>query len=169
MKKLLCIFLVLSCLLSLTACVQQDEHPEPTVTVYYRRASLTYGAADSVIASTQLKSSGREGDHAYLIRKYLASTPDEAFVSPFPKGVTLISFKLEGLTAKVVLSNEIADLTGMNLTIALTCLTQTVMSLTTCEEVIISANTRLIDGQNFITLSKDSYLLVDDTQQTPNE
>ena len=168
MKKLLCIFLILSCLLCLSACAQQEENPEPTVTVYYKRSVLTYGAEDSVIAATQLKTSGRENDTDYLIRKYLASTPDENFESPFPKDVTLISLKLEGLTAKVVLSNELATLTGMHLTIALTCLTQTVMSLTGCEEVIISANTQRIDGQNFITLSRDSYLLVDSSEDIQN-
>ena len=151
---------------SLAACKETEENPEPSVTVYYKRAVPTYGEADSVIAATQLLSSGREDDIAYLIRKYLASTPGEGYESPFPQGVTLISFQLDGLTAKVVLSNEIADLFGMNLTVALTCLTQTIMSLADCEEVIISANTRRIDGQNFITLSRDSYLLVDDTAPT---
>ena len=163
MKKLLCFLLVLTCLLGLVACAQNEETPEPSVTVYYKRTTPTYGEADSVIAATQLLSSGKEDDIPYLIRKYLARTPGEGFESPFRQGVTLISFKLEGLTAKVVLSNEIADLTGMNLTIALVCLTQTVVSLTDCEEVIISANTRRLDGQNFITLSRDSYLLVDDS------
>lgn len=168
MKKLFCIFLVFSCLFGLTACIQSNEQPEPTVTVYYKRAVPTYGQADSVIAATELLSSGKENDIAYLIRKYLASTPADGFVSPFSKEITLISFKLEGLTAKVVLSNELADLTGMDLTVALICLTQTVMSLTDCEEVIISANTRRLDGQNFITISRDSYLLVDDSGQIPN-
>ena len=169
MKKLFCIFLVLSCLLGLTACMQSNEQPEPTVTVFYKRAVPTYGQPDSVIAATELLSSGRENDIPYIIRKYLASTPTDGFVSPFSKEINLISFKLEGLTAKVVLSNEIAELSGMELTIALTCLTQTVMSLTDCEEVIISANTRRLDGQNFITLSRDSYLLVDDSGQLSNK
>ncbi|MBE6958466.1 MAG: hypothetical protein E7447_04875 [Ruminococcaceae bacterium] len=167
MKKLLCILLVLSCLLGLVACVQNKEPDEPSVTVYYKRSVPTYGKADSIIAATQLLSSNRENDIPYLIRKYLATTPGDGYVSPFSQEVTLISFKLEGLTAKVVLSNELADLTGMDLTIALVCLTQTVMSLTGCEEVIISANTRRLDGQNYITLSRDSYLLVDNTGETP--
>ena len=165
MKKLICLVLVLACLLSLTACTKEED-AEPTVTVYYKRAEPTFGSADSVIAPTQLKTAGRDGDIAYLLRKYLASTPAEGYISPFDQSITLIGFKLEGLTATVVLSNEIATLTGMDLTIALTCLTQTVISLTDCHEVIISANTTRLDGQHYITLSRDSYLLVDDMEET---
>ena len=91
------------------------------------------------------------------------STPEDGLTLPFPKGVSLVGFKLEGLTAKVIFSNRLADLTGMNLTIALICLTQTIMSVTGCQEVIISAASKQLDGQNFVTLNRDSYLLLDDS------
>lgn len=167
MKKLLCLLLVLCCFAGILGCAQQTP-PENSVTVYYKREKPTYGTSDGVIAATYLDAAGREQDHAYLLGKYFRTTPGEGFAATFPTGLSLVSFKLEGLTAKVVLSDRIADLSGMELTIALTCLTQTIMSLTGCQEVIISAESKQLDGKNFITLSRDSYLLVDDSGTAQN-
>lgn len=163
MKKLLCLLLTLCCFAGILGCAREEAPPENSVTVYYKRDNPTFGTSDGVIAATYLDAAGREQDHAYLLSKYFRTTPGEGFASTFPKGLFLVSFKLEGLTAKVVLSDRIADLSGMDLTIALTCLTQTVMSLTGCQEVIISAESTQLDGQNFITLSRDSYLLADNS------
>lgn len=166
MRRLISFLLVLCCLFSLTACIQEEEIPEDSVAVFYKRAEITYGAQDSVIAQAYLRVPGRTDDVEYILRKYLVNPPGEDFVFPFPENLSLVSYKLEGLTAKVVLSDEMAILTGMELTIALTCLTHTVISLTDCREVIISANTALLDGQHFITLTKDSYLMTDDSGDT---
>jgi len=68
---------------------------------------------------------------------------------------------LDGLTAKIVLCDEFATLKGLDLTIACACLSRTVIALTGCHEVIISAESMQLDGKNFITLSRDSYLLLD--------
>ena len=166
MKKLLSVILVLCLMLSIAGCAREPEIPEDSYTVYYQLKNPTYGTMDSVVAPTYLLASGRGDDISYLLRKYLASTPGEGFVSPFPHTVTLISFKLEGPTAKVILSNQIAQLSGIELTVALICLTRTVMDLTDCREVIISANTALLAGQNYITLNRDSFLLLDDSGNT---
>lgn len=163
MKKLLSILLAVCCCLGILGCSQKDKAPENSATVYLKREKPVFGAADGVIAPVYMDISGQSQDPAQLLGKYLRGVPGEGFVSPFPKGLFLISFKLEGLTAKVILSDGIAELTGMDLTVALTCLTQTVMSLTGCREVIISAATALLDGEKFITLSQDSFLLVDDS------
>lgn len=162
MKKIICIFLALCFLAGFVGCTA-EKIPEDGYAVYYKRATPTYGSADSVIAKTYLLTGGHENDTVYLLRKYLASTPADGFVSPFTPDITLLSFKLEGPTAKIVLSNQIAELSGMELTIALTCLAQTVISLTGCKEVIVSAVTVQLDGQNYITLTPDSFLMLDNS------
>ncbi len=163
MKKALCIFLCLCCLAGALGCSAQNSAPEESVAVYYKRETAVYGTVDGVIAETYMDAAGHENEHVYLLNQYLMATPNEGFTSPFPQGVSLVGFHLEGLTAKVVLSNQIADLSGMDLTIALVCLTQTIMSMTNCQEVILSATSKQLDGQNFITLNRDSYLLLDDS------
>lgn len=161
MRKILCILLAVCCCMGLFACKKQEEIPEDSVTVYYKREKPVFGAADGVIAATYLDAAGYRDDPAHLLEKYLSANPGEGFVSPFPSGVVLVSYKMEGLTAKVVLSDTIAQLSGMELTMALTCLTHTVMSMSGCREVIISAATEQLDGENFVTLSQDSFLLLD--------
>lgn len=161
MKRILCILLSVCCFAGILGCTAEKDRPENSVSVFFQREKPTYGVSDGVIGETYLDTAGREKDYAYLLNVYLRTTPGQGFSSPFPKGVTMTDFKLEGLTAKVVLSDQIAELSGMELTIALTCLTQTVMSMTLCQEVIISATTKQLDGQNFVTLNRDSYLLID--------
>ena len=163
MRKLFCMVLILCCLFGIVGCASDPTVPENSAVVYYQREKATYGADDSVIGATYLDTEGRGKDYVFLLNKYFHTIPGEGFTSVFPKGVSLKSFKLEGLTATVILSDKIADLTGMELTIALTCLTKTVMSVTGCHEVIISAYSKQLDGQKFITLNRDRYLLVDNS------
>jgi len=163
MKRVLCIFLCLCCFTGMIGCSAHRSAPENTVAVYYKREKPVYGTADGVIAEARLDSTDHENEHVYLRNQYLKSAPGEGLSLPFPSGVSLVGFKLEGLTAKVIFSNRLADLTGMDLTVALICLTQTIMSITGCHEVIISAASMQLDGQNFVTLNRDSYLLLDDS------
>ena len=163
MRKVLCIFLCLCCFAGILGCSTNTSKPEASVAVYYKREAAVYGTADGVIGEYCLDATGHENEHIYLFNQYLMATPGEGLVSPFPQGIKLVGFKLEGLTAKVVLSDRLANLSGMDLTIALICMTQSIMSITGCHEVIISCANKQLDGQNFITLNRDSYLLLDDS------
>ena len=163
MKKVLCIFLCLCCFTGILGCSAKNPAPEESVAVYYKREKPVYGTVDGVIGETYLDATGHENAYSYLLNQYLMATPGSGLSSPFPRGVSLVMFKLEGLTAKVILSNQLADLSGMDLSIALICLTQTIISMTGCQEVIISAASKQLDGQNYITLNRDSYLLLDDS------
>ena len=163
MKRILTFLLIISCFAGILGCSADKTPPENSVAVFYKNDKTTFGTSNGVIAETYIQSSGHEAEYAFLLNQYLKTTPGEGLTSPYPKGVTLIHFKLEGLTAKVILNDRIAELSGMDLTIALTCLTQTVMSMTGCQEVIISASTKQLDGQNFVTLNRDSYLLMDNS------
>lgn len=163
MKKLFCIVLGCIIILFCCSCTKEAEKPLSSVTVYYKAAELTFGTAQSVIAPCHLDAAGHENDSAYLLNAYLSNTPSEAFASTFPAGTSLVSITQDALTAKVILCDEFAKLSGLDLSIACTCLTQTVISLTDCQEVIISAENAQLDGNNFITLSRDSYLLLDES------
>lgn len=162
MKNRIFVMIILLCMLLCGCQVKSDALQEP-VTVYYRLANISYGTIDSVIAPTDMESAGHTGDYTYLLNLYLTNDTSEEFARTFPKATMLVSIKMDALTAKVVLSDSFATLTGIDLTIACACLTQTVISLTGCQEVIISTKTQKLDGQNFITLSKDSFLFLDES------
>ena len=161
MKRILILILVLL-LIPMTGCQRSStQEVETPVTLYYKRAQPTHGAADSVIAATVIEGKGHEDDYYYLLSWYLKGSDDPLFARTFPRGTTLISFKPDAFTAKIVLGDRISSLTGMDLTIACVCLTRTVVEMTGCQEVIISANTTKLNGEKYITLSADSYLLID--------
>ena len=162
MKRIL-IFLLILLLLPLWGCreVPEEVEIEKPVSVYYKLANPTHGTEDSVIAATSIESKDHEADYFYLISLYLKGTADPNFERTFPRGTTLISFKQDALTGKIVLSDRFASLSGIDLTIACVCITRTVMELTGCREVIISTNTAKLNGERYITLSADSYLLLD--------
>ncbi|MBE6921096.1 MAG: hypothetical protein E7468_06005 [Ruminococcaceae bacterium] len=168
MRKIVCFALILCCIAGILGCSADKKPPEDSVAVFYKKDKIAYGTSSGVIGQTYMHASGHEAEYAYLLNRYLKAAPGEGFAQTFPSGVSLIRFQLEGLTAKIILSDRIADFTGMELTIALTCLTQTVMSVTGCQEVIISASTKQLDGQNFVTLNRDSYLLLDSSGTIPD-
>ena len=163
MKKCICI--TLACLIVLFCCACQKKSAQPlgTVTVYYKAAELTFGSAEGVIVPYMLEADGHQNDVEYLLNAYLSAAPSGNFADTFPAGTYLVSLSLDALTAKVVLCDKFAKLSGLDLTIACVSLTQTVISLTDCQEVIISAETARLDGNNFITLNQDSYLLLDES------
>lgn len=163
MRKLLSVFLTFAFLLTFSACRQKPEEPQSTVTVYYKAAEISYGTAEGVIAPYKLDATDHETDTVFLLNTYLSKDVTEGYTSTFPINTRVVSLDLDGLTAKIVLSNEFAKLTTLNLSIACACLTQTVISLTGCQEVIISAENSKLDGNNFITLTRNSYLLLDES------
>ena len=169
MRKLLCILLAFVCLLGIFGCSREENIPQNSVAVYYKKANHDYGAEEGMIAKTYLDAAGHEADYSYLIDAYLHAAPGEGFASTFPAGVSLVHFRLEALTANVTLSNHMKDCTGMDLTIALTCLTRTIISITGCQEVIFSAEDTLLYGEKFITLNADSFLLADNSAPAQNE
>lgn len=163
MKRILFVFLMMAALLVCTGCQVSPNAPQNSVTVYYKAASISYGSQDGVIAPYHLDATDHENDHSYLLNAYLSQQVHGSFASTFPAGTCLVSLDLNGLTAKVVLSDQFAGLKGLDLTIACICLTRTIITLTDCHEVIISAETAQLDGHNFITLNRDSYLLIDES------
>ena len=160
MKRILILFLTVL-FIPLAGCQKESVQLEHPVTVYYKRAEPTHGTADSVIASTMIEGKGHENDYDYLLSRYLKGSDNPLFTRTFPRGTTLVSFKVDALTAKIVLGYYFSSLSDMDLTIACVCLARTVMELTGCQEVIISAENTQLNGQNFIVLSADSYLLID--------
>lgn len=163
MKKSLCAALSILLVFLCTACRIKPETPESTVTVYYKAASVSFESPDGVIAPCSLDATGHENDLTHLLNTYLSNTLSADFALTFPQSTRLVSLSLDALTAKVVLCDEFAKLTGLDLSIACACLTQTVLSLTGCQELIISAESAQLDGHNYITLSRDSYLLLDES------
>ena len=169
MRKLLCLLLALFCVLGMFDCKKEEKIPENAVAVYYKIANYDYDAEDGMIGKSYLDAADHEEDYSCLLNAYLQTAPGEGFASTFPKNLSIVRFRLETMTANVILSPHIKECKGMDLTIALSCLTKTIISMTGCTEVIFSAEDTLLYGEKFITLNADSFLLADDCVPAQNE
>ncbi len=153
MKRCLTIILVLTLLL-LCGCTQQEE----TTVFYYLRSEFQPGSENSVIAPEARAVTGERGLN-YTLRLYLEGPVSEEYASPFPEGLKLLSTKQEENTLQIYLSNEFASLENIDLTLACVCLARTSFELADVETLqIITSNS---EGNQTMTLTRDSYLLLD--------
>jgi len=164
MKRILLFLLLMLYIFPLTACSKASIQ-EP-VNFYYRRVELNYSGTDSVIAAEVREAAGKSGDHSALLRDYLHGPDSDAFVRTIPAEVVLIACHVDGNMADVVLSDEIATLTGMDLTIACACLTLTTIELTGVETVQIRALTSELETGLKIVMDRSCLNLID--SGTPN-
>lgn len=173
MKRLICVVLVLCAVLCLPGCAQESNMAAP-VRFYYLRATLPndevfHGASDSVILAEIRDGEGHLSDDWYLINQYLNGPVDFQYASPFPAGTALVDLIPEESAIHVVLSDDFAELKGMKLTLACSCLTMTVLELTGAEAVVIYTESEQLDGKDQITMDRESLILFDDTQLETNE
>lgn len=163
MKRWIWILPVICCLL--TCCTRQGHEITDPVTFYYPRVEPIYGQSDGLIAAQTRSADGDPLDYVYLLSQYLRGPQDAALISPFPKGIKLISLRVDGSTAHVTLSDGITSLGGMDLTLACSCLALTIGGLTQCDTVVIQAENGLLDGSRAIVMRPDSLLLYDSSAQ----
>ena len=159
MKKLLCILLVL-CMLPLFGCAQPEDPIENPVFFYYRQKNLTYDNETSVIAKELRDAGARLDDFSYLLEQYLQGPESETLLRTFPRG-SRVSFRVQEDTAVIVVNRNFATLTGIDLTLACACLTLTVCELTGTEHALIQGQDMLLDGNQSISMSRSSILLLD--------
>ena len=98
-----------------------------------------------------------------LLTLYLKGPNSDRLVSPFPTGCRLVECTVKNEKVTIVLSNELANLTGYDLTLACACLTLTASSLYPECAVQIRAESELLDGMTDITMTSEDLLLIDNT------
>ena len=165
MKRFLILLLCLSLLLPIFGCSQQEKAPEKPVNYYYRRASIDYKNESGVIGAEQRESLGHEGQVRYLLSEYLKGPKSSEFSQIFPADLTILSIHYADTRAKITFSFQLAQLTGIDLTIACACITMTVIELTGAESVQIFAAGALLDEYQSITMDKNCLLLLDESAQ----
>ncbi len=160
LSALLCLLLMLPCL----GC----SNGEKSILFYYTRAEFLYGTQDAVIAQEVREAPGHEDDLDYLLNLYLEGPLNQNFISPYPEGTAFQGFTYSDATMYVTLSQEFAQLEGMDHTIAAACMAYTCFQLTAAEKVVIKCNSEKY-GNRSITLTRESMVLFDDTTAPPSE
>ena len=153
MKRLLCFWLMLTLLLSLSGCTTPDENRR---TFYYLRTAETIrtGSEDALIAPVSREISDQDPGLEYLLQLYLEGPTEEDFLSPIPQGTYLLSYAWEGDTLVLVLSREFSQLDKINLTLAGACLTATCHDLAGAERIEVRSGEQIyeFDLNNYIFL-----------------
>lgn len=155
-KRIIALYFIILFFLSACAVVQD---PKTSPQLYYPSANFSYGINSEIIQQAADEPTGATIED--ILQNYLKGPADPNFTNPFPKGTSLLACTTEESHTTIALSDRFADLTGIELTIACVCLAKTTMALTSASTVTIICESQLLDGDQKITLTNDSILLVD--------
>ena len=159
-------FLCLILLLLLCGCNEQHSPQEP-VRFLYPNAQLRYGTADGAFSYEIREGAALQLEE--LLSLYLRGPVTDDLSQPFPDSVSVAQLRVEDRQAVLVLSDEYAELSGLSLSVANTCLSVTVMELTNTDSVRISCLSKSLDGEREVLLTKQSIILYDESVGSSSE
>ena len=165
MKGLFAIALIVLLSIGLLAC-GNTKSSGIAMEFFYRTEKLGYGDEAGVISAEQ-----RYVDDANAIADilsvYFSGPENDTLRSPFPNDLTVKSITLNSTSIELVLSDQIAALSGIDLTIACACIQKTITEITGIDTVQISAENEMINNQDVIILKPSNFLLVDTEVSNP--
>lgn len=167
MKKIICVMLSLS-VLCLSACrSQSNQTTNNTFNFYYCSETTTYNTDDGVIRAEarQAQLFDWTTGLADLINIYFKGPIISDLRSPFPDNVTLNNYSYNNGVLQVILSIQISQLEGYDLTLACACLTKTLLELVPAESVEIRAEGGKMGDSISVSMSTDTLLLIDNCTQ----
>lgn len=164
MKKAIALLLCLSLVSAFGGCGEPSgTQVQSPGNFYYYRPEPAYGSENAVIAPEVHDLAGMRGDMDAILAAYLSGPVGRELESPFPRDTAVLAWTLTDDTFTIQFSGEFALLSGIDLTIACACVTQTILELTPASQVVITAGGELLDGETAITMSRDSLNLFDDS------
>lgn len=160
-RRIMALFLLVPLIL-LTGChVEMQNESGESVRFYYlvtdARLETGEGPADWELFDIQ----GHETDYEWILANYFAGPSTEGLTAPFPKTTSLISVEVLDGVAYVNASKELAQLTGIDVTIACSCITMTCLQLEGIESVVIRADGWDLNGRHMVSMNADSLILED--------
>ena len=163
MKKVISLILCLFLVGCVYGCKKSITYQQP-VTFYYLQRDPSYDSNSKTIQAHILEGKDLK-DFQETILTYLQGPEDASLYSPFPANMLLLGYETFEQTLYLTFSDELGTLSGLELTLACCCLALTAMDLTGMDQVNISADRALLDGERSIQLSRDTILLMDLIQQ----
>lgn len=161
MKRLICLLLCLCLLLPLLGC-QQQELLSPG-TFYYRRADASYSGTDGVIAPEQRELNGILNDLDSLLALYCSGPVTEVLENPLPPDANILHWQVQNDELHLYFNDALAQLSGVELTLAAGCLARTFLPLTGAQTLVLTAENALLNGKTALRLSESDLCLRDNT------
>ena len=154
MKRYIAFLLLSIAVFQLFGCANSTN--TTSVNFYYCTANPQYHSQASVIQAEQRKVGTTLSDLEGILHMYFEGPTSTKLISPFPAGTKLKTVHHGKEVTEIVLSNEIATLTGVELMLACASLASTVMEISQAEAVQIRAETQLLNNQEFIEFTAQS-------------
>ena len=159
MKRLFCVLLIVCLLLS--GC-SEPEFQRPG-TFYYPRTETAYQGNEGVIAPELRELGGIADDLTAILELYCAGPLEPGLENPLPPGTVLLDHCLDGTILTLRFNDVLAQLTGIELTVAAGCLARTFLPLTGAQELILTADGALLGGNTSLRLRLEDLSLRDDS------
>ena len=161
MKKLISLLLCAAALFSLAAC--DASRCRTPGNFYYRKTDPSYGSSEGLIAPEIRELCSYEENFPEILDGYFAGPDSRSLESPFPRDVHVVSWDLTEEMLSLNLSESFAALSGVDLSVACSCIARTFLELLPVERVCIEAESKLLNGQNAIVLTRDNMSFADDS------
>lgn len=162
MRRFFCLLVVIILALLFFGCDTPPVNDDKSVVFYYVHNELEYGTESGVIKSTVANVDVESDDYTAILALYFNGPTNYECISPFAAGTTMEEFGVDGNKAQVILSPHMATLNDSALTVALACLTRTIVELTGVSTVQVRIQNCKIYGEDSITLSLNSFNYFDD-------
>lgn len=169
MKKVTAVLLICLLSFSLWACGSQSGEFVDPVNFYYCNNLDSREDFENVFVAEVREGAGYVDNKPALLSLYLSGPQSERLVSPFPAGTSIISVQKSGDMLQLVFSDQLAQLTGLDLTLAATCVSMTAFELYPCSQIQISCEEALLDEQVSLTIFTEDLVLKDDAYSIPDD
>ena len=161
MKRLTALILLAALAAGLFGCGQRELR-SPT-SFYYYRTEPGFSGTDGVIAPETRELAGIEDDLDAILELYFQGPLSQELESLIPDACPAPQWRIEGDAMYLHFAPELADLSGVELTLAATCVTRTFLPLTGCTRLIFTAEDRRLNGEAALELTLDKLCLRDDS------
>lgn len=160
MKRTLCLILCICLLAGFAGCT--DDSSQDPANFYYRQSHISYDSENGIIGAEIHDLAGLRDDTEALFAAYFSGPESSSLESPFPRDTGVVSWSIKNNSLELVMNEAFAALSGVELSIACACISQTFLEVFSVRQVVIRAEHSALDGNNSITMTADNLLLKDD-------
>ena len=157
MKRIIIILTIVALLISFIGCTKNTENFDQPAQFYYKWASTE----DALFGAETREIKSYSDDLLAVANFYFTGPDSDAYVNVFPDGLHALSLEVQENKLMLLLNDELSTLSGLELSIACACMSMTLLELTGCTEIVIKAESKLLDGKASISMKLDDLYLLD--------
>ena len=160
MKRLTALILCVL-LIALCACGNQKSDLVQPGNFYYCSEEISYNSLGGVIQAEVREMKNFHNNAEAMLDAYLLGPHGSEYVTPVPAHTELISLKITDGDAYLMLSDEFAQISGMQLSTACACIAMTLSEYADVDTLHFSVETKQLDNKDEVILCVSDIVLLD--------